>query len=214
MTDLEMQIGWALIKKMAFKPSIKEQNLWIKQLNLFRYRTIGNPINISHRDLTNSIKLDFIHVVPRISDKSTLRIHSIKPEIIFEINLHHDKGKKIESETDTSNTKDLTKILNNEGDVIEVLKNYIEHPAIHIHLPEVDYENRTDVLHEIRIAAGSENFFYLMYQIFFQTIDFENRYDYSEIKKAELERLAKIIWHKRRNIEPIGPGILFPTGKK
>jgi hypothetical protein len=139
-----------------------------------------------------------------------LRIHSIRPEITFEINLHHDKGKKIESETDTSKTKDLTKILKSENEVVEVLENYIAHPAIHIHLPKIDSENRKDVLHEIRIAAGSENFFYLMYQIYFQIIDFENRIDQSEIKKAELERLAKIIWHKGTKIEPISPGILFP----
>lgn len=211
MDKLEMQIAWGYIKKLAFLPELKDA--WIKELNKFSNKKIGNSPQIWHKNLTEFLNFNVILLKPQISNKHTLKISSLIPEIAFEINLHYDPMYNIESGTNAS--KKIGEVLKSEDDVVAVLKNYIAHPAIHFHLPEISdkLHDEKDPFHEIRIAAGSENFFYLMYQIYFQIIDFENRYDNSTIKKAELQRLAKIIWHKRNKIEPIGPGILFPTGK-
>lgn len=209
MDKKKKQHAWALIKKMVFKPQTKDQKQWVKQLNRYLSEVLEIPISISHKDLENNIKLNFIQISPQISDKSSLIIHSKKFK--FEYNLHFDPTFVMEGETESSGS--LSKILTSQEDVLRILENYIAHPAIHIHLPKITYEQKEDALHEIRIASGSENFFYLMYQIFFQTIDFRTRYDNSNEKKKELTRLAAIIWKNKAKVN-IGPGDLFPTKKQ
>jgi hypothetical protein len=210
MTKTEMQVAWALIKKKVFEPEKPEK--WINTFNRFCQLKINNIGNLNFRDNTYPLSFRIFHIDPNITDKPTIKIKSLIPNRAFEIELHYDPSFTLESETLCS--KKLSKILRTEKDLEEILINYIAHPAIHLHLPEVFEEliDGKDTYHEIRINSSTENFFYLMYQIFFQIIDDKyDRYGNSDMKKVEIKRLSSVIWNHRTNFQPISPGILFPS---
>jgi hypothetical protein len=216
MTESDMQKAWYLIKKKAFNPIKKEQDKWINTLNRFCTIKIGGIPNINQKKVVDCLDFKLIRLEPRISDKPTIRIASSIPERISEINLHYDPMYKVEfPKPDILKAKNLGKVFKDQNEIIEVLRNYIAHPAIHIHIPEPELKmlDEADEFHEIRIAVGTNNFFYLMYQTFFQTLDYTNRYGNSVDKRREIERLANVLWENRKDIHPIAPGILFPIGK-
>lgn len=214
MDKKKKQHAWALIKKMVFGPDDPEK--WITTFSKFCLFSITGVGNVNHRG-NNSFQVDLklINLDPTFSDKPSINIKSSIPNRFFEIQMHYDPNFALEAQPAFPPKPKLSTVLANESEIEEVLKNYIAHPAVHLHLPEVidEFINGRDPYHEIRIVAGSENFFYLIYQIFFQIIDIENRYDNSERKQTELRRLAAIIWKNKAKVN-IGPGDLFPTKKQ
>lgn len=211
MTDLEMQKAWAFIKRKAFSPTNREQEDWIKIFSRFGLIKIGFIPDVNYKVDVNSLDFKIIQIEPRISDMPAIRISSLISEKISEINSHFDPKYKTEFlNPDISKEKNLGKIVKSEDDIKSILVNYIAHPALHLHLPETEnLQNGADPYHEIRIAVGTNNFFYLMYQTFFQVLALDNHK-----KQVEIERLAKVLWLNRTNMNPISPGILFPLGKK
>ncbi len=98
----------------------------------------------------------------------------------------------------------------NKKDLVEVLKQKIVHPAIHLHLTDDD-----DSLHEIRLGVATKNPFVFLYQFVFQMIAEKKnestrleRYDNSPLKKIELNRLADLIGEEIENGR-ISPGKLL-----
>ncbi len=97
----------------------------------------------------------------------------------------------------------------NKEDLVEVLKQKVVHPAIHLHLTD------DESLHEIRLGVATKNPFVFLYQFAFQMIA-ENkkesirleRYGKSPLKQNELNRLVDLI---ETNIEEgkISPGKLL-----
>jgi hypothetical protein len=211
MTDLEMQKAWAFIKRKAFSPTNREQEDWIKIFNRFGLIKIGFTPNVNYKVDINRLDFKIIQIEPNISDKPTIKISSLISEKISEIILHFDPEYKVEfPNPDISKEKNLGRIIKNEDDLKAVLINYIAHPALHLHLPETEnLREGSDSYHEIRIALGANNFFYLIYQTFFQILALDNHK-----KQVEIERLAKILWSNKTSMNPIAPGTLFPLGKK
>ena len=97
----------------------------------------------------------------------------------------------------------------NREDLVDVLKQKIVHPAIHLHLTD------DESLHEIRLGVATKNPFVFLYQFAFQMIA-ENkkegirpaRYEKSQLKKDELNRLADLIGEEIDNGR-ISPGKLL-----
>jgi len=90
-------------------------------------------------------------------------------------------------------------------EIQEILQSFIVHPDLHIHFESLS--------HEIRANFASKNIFYLLYQIAFQLIDTENRFENSPSKKEELNRLVDIIESSLKSEKTISSGELFKFKK-
>jgi len=203
MTDIEMQKAWAFIKRKAFSPTNNNHQKWISTFNRFCIKKITGTPDIHHNKEVNRLDFKIIWIEPIISAKSSIKVCSLLDDVPTEINLHHDPTYKSEY-PELPQLFRLSQVVNSEQDIVEVLRNFVCHPSVHCHL-----SNNKD-FHEIRVVAGTNNFFYLMYQTFFQTLDYSNRYEDNSEKKNELHRLAKVLWDNKNSIHPISPGTLFP----
>jgi len=97
----------------------------------------------------------------------------------------------------------------NKKNLVDVLKQKIVHPAIHIHLTD------DKSLHEIRLGVATKNPFVFLYQFVFQMIAEKKnegarleRYGNSPLKEIELNRLADLIGKEIENGR-ISPGKLL-----
>ena len=97
----------------------------------------------------------------------------------------------------------------NKKNLVDVLKQKIVHPAIHIHLTD------DKSLHKIRLGVATKNPFVFLYQFVFQMIAEKKnegarleRYGNSPLKEIELNRLADLIGKEIENGR-ISPGKLL-----
>jgi len=204
---------WNRVERAAFMPETKSIKSWLTNLNSFFYRITEKP-NLKWPEKKNGkfkhslnyeplnlqwkyeISIDFSGFSVRISykDQTFLFEYSGMEYCEFDYLFDHCDNK--------------AQNINNQ-DLIEVIKQKIVHPAIHLHLTE------DDELHEIRLGVATKNPFVFLYQFAFQMIaenDGEDtqirRYNNSPRKQQEINRLADIIGEEIENGR-ISPGKLL-----
>ena len=195
---------WNRVERAAFMPEKKRVKKWLTAFTTF-YNKIVETQNINWPkrnagkfDFTmtyNPFNLDCVCTIYEDSSKFSFKIKYMKQLFIFDYSDQescefdylfdhcNEKAETIEKET-----------------LIEVLKQKIAHPAVHLHLSDNDSH------HEIRLGIATKNPFVFLYQFAFQLIaemDGENftiiRYKNSPLKQKEINRLADIIGAEIQN---------------
>ena len=204
---------WNRVEQAAFMPEPKKVKGWLTNLNSFFNKTVGKP-NLSRPKTENgkiydTLNYDLMNLACRYEinkdlSRFSFKITLLERIVIFEYSdrelcefdyLHKHYDKK---------AKDI-----NKEDLVEVLKQKIVHPAIHLHLTD------DKSLHEIRLGVATKNPFVFLYQFVFQMIAEKKnegtrleRYGNSPLKKIELNRLAGLIGEEIENGR-ISPGKLL-----
>lgn len=190
---------WNRVEQAAFMPEPKKVKGWLTNLNSFFNKIVGQPnlswLKSKNGNIEYTLNYDSMNLV------CWYKIHKDLSKFYFKITLleqtvrfEYSNRELCEFDYLYKHYDKKAKNINNE-DLVEVLKQKIVHPAIHLHLTTYD-----NPLHEIRLGVATKNPFVFLYQFAFQMIA-ENkkegitleRYKNSPLKKDELSRLADLI---------------------
>ena len=206
---------WNRIERAAFMPKPKEAKTWLTALNSFFNKTVGKPNLKWNGDdkkkgiFNDSMNYDSMNLVCQYKINKDLSGFSFKITLLEQtVSFEYSNREFCEFDYLHKHYDKKAKIINKE-DLVEVLKQKIVHPAIHLHLTDDDFH------HEIRLGVATKNPFVFLYQFAFQMIA-ENkkegirpeRYEKSQLKKDELNRLADLIGEEIDNGR-ISPGKLL-----
>ncbi len=102
--------------------------------------------------------------------------------------------------------KNIIKEKPNKDEIKKILTDFIVHPANHNHFESLS--------HSIRTNFNSKNPFFILFQLAFQLIDFDNDFTNSELKKNEFIRLVEIVERNIENSSSVSSGELFDLKTK
>ncbi len=204
---------WNRVERAAFMPKPKNVKGWLTNLNSFFNKKVGKPdlswVKSENGKINYTLNSDSMNLACRYEIYKDLSGFSFKITMLNQTVCFEYKDKELcEFDYLIEHCDNRAQNINKE-DLVEVLKQKIVHPAIHLHLTD------DDSLHEIRLGVATKNPFVFLYQFAFQMIA-ENskesitleRYGKSPLKQNELNRLADLI---ETNIEmgKISPGKLL-----
>jgi hypothetical protein len=205
---------WNRVERAAFIPEPKKVKGWLTNLNLFFNKIVGKP-NLSWPKSKNgkinyTLNYDSMNLVCQYEINEDLSGFSFKITLL-EQTVSFDYSNRDFCEFDYLHKHYDEKAKNiNKKNLVEVLKQKIVHPAIHLHLTDDD-----DPLHEIRLGVATKNPFVFLYQFVFQMIAEKKnestrleRYGNSPLKEIEINRLADLIGEETENGR-ISPGKLL-----
>ena len=204
---------WNRVERAAFMPEPKKVKRWLTNLNSYFNKTVGKQnlswLKSKNGKINYTLNYDSMNLVCQYEIKEDLSEFSFKITLL-ERTVCFDYSNREFCEFDYLYKHYDKKAKNiNKEDLVEVLKQKIAHPSIHLHLTDDKF------LHEIRLGVATKNPFVFLYQFAFQMIA-ENkkesispeRYEKSPLKKDELNRLADLIGEEIENGR-ISPGKLL-----
>ncbi|MBW1745396.1 MAG: hypothetical protein JRG74_11545 [Deltaproteobacteria bacterium] len=206
---------WNRVERAAFMPEPKEVKKWLSSLNSFFNKTTGKPnlkwngYNKKKCIFNDSMNYDSMNLVCRYKINKDLSGFSFKITLLEQtVSFEYSNREFCEFDYLTGHCDKRAENIDKDN-LVEVLKQKIAHPAIHLHLTD------DDSLHEIRLGVATRNPFVFLYQFVFQMIAEKKnestrleRYDNSPLKEIELNRLADLIGEEIENGR-ISPGKLL-----
>lgn len=204
---------WNRVERAAFIPDKKNVVKWLTAYNSFFNRIAGKPSlkwlekkngKFRHNLNYEPLNLQWKYEISKDISGFSFRICHKDQIFTFE----YSSREYCEFDYLIDHCDNRAQNINNQ-DLIEVIKQKIVHPAIHLHL------TKDDELHEIRLGVATKNPFVFLYQFAFQMIaekEGENtqirRYNNSPRKQQEINRLSDRIGEEIENGR-ISPGKLL-----
>lgn len=205
---------WNYIEKRAFLPGVeKEIGKWLRNFNTFFDKLYERECafvkikpekgKFCHKIAFDplGITCDFVIFIDLPKFSFTLKWRQSSQEFGNECSLQFEYDGKYFCEFDylEEHCREMSNDFSEE-ELENVLRNKIDHPALHYHIKDV----KNSFPHDIRIAAAAKNPFLLLYQAAYQFLHFFG----DEKKQQELKRLTNVIF-KNKDQMPIASGILF-----